>query len=653
MNYQLCRAAIEQLDHHSFAQAIKDWDLIDRAHQRLEDNLTSFGNGLTNDHRRALLIIVTGLTHLANGTETGRYCFPLPCGGGKTQAIVAWASALHELKKPYSLAISASKVEALCDLKRDLIANGVPETEIGLVHSYKYDPILVDEARMGRVERHASLPSTSDNDQRKILLISHNRVRSRIGIEEYHYQGNPRSLTIWDESLLVSNHRAIERVDIASALGWLRPRAESNKTMAEALGYLDGAWDVLEGELKAQKDEDRDPIAVALPPLEGMDQCRFIEVLSGNPVLSPLVNLLEISQAPVRVVDANQGGGGYVKYDIAVPPELKNIAILDASFPIRDLEQMDPTIKADPKFDGNVKSYSRVIIHQMLANSGRGSMTESFLGSKEDRKVALEVVEVVKAIPQTEAVILFTFLPKRVKRPKGKGTVLLDMAEGLRENLTDAGIDIDAKVEVMSINPNGSASVTLKPRFVWLTWGSETSLSSFQYATNVIFAGVLHRSDVDLSGAIIGQSDNLLRDITHREVLKVRRSEIAQSLYQGLSRGSCRRTDNGEAVPMKAWLIHYDKDIQPLINKVMPGVVWKEWTPHHMQARTNIINDTAKKISQHLESLPSEVTIISTTKLKKELGLEGIAKRSFTCAIEEVNETSNTWRLVGRSMSRK
>jgi hypothetical protein len=53
---------------------------------------------------------------------------------------------IHQLKKAnLSVAISASQVEALCQLKRDLIDNGVPEQEIGLVHSYKFDPAKIGE----------------------------------------------------------------------------------------------------------------------------------------------------------------------------------------------------------------------------------------------------------------------------------------------------------------------------------------------------------------------------------------------------------------------------------------------------------------------------------------------------------------------------
>ena len=55
------------------------------------------------------------------------------------------------------------------------------------------------------------------------------------------------------------------------------------------------------------------------------------------------------------------------------------------------------------------------------------------------------------------------------------------------------------------------------------------------------------------------------------QIVEVRRSENAHALYQAMSRGSCRETVDGQAKPMRVWLIHYDKQLRELIDKVMPG----------------------------------------------------------------------------------
>src|SRR5215831_7155386 len=109
--------------------------LTEHAHQNLIASLERFGNKLNTEHKQALLILIGGMTRLAEGTLTGRWAYGLPTGTGKTRAIIEWATAVHALRLPYTLAVSASRIEALCTLKRDMIHNGLPEELIGLLHN--------------------------------------------------------------------------------------------------------------------------------------------------------------------------------------------------------------------------------------------------------------------------------------------------------------------------------------------------------------------------------------------------------------------------------------------------------------------------------------------------------------------------------------
>ena len=72
----------------------------------------------------------------------------------------------------------------------------VPEEEIGLLHSYKFDEDIAEEYMNGErsqlPEGYASLPSTDDNENRPFLLVTHNRVRGKSDVEMYNsYQGKP------------------------------------------------------------------------------------------------------------------------------------------------------------------------------------------------------------------------------------------------------------------------------------------------------------------------------------------------------------------------------------------------------------------------------------------------------------------------------
>lgn len=145
LNRRLRRIAGSKKAARSIPQ-LRDFDLTQAAFTRLCANLQRFGSSLTDAHRAALMRIVGRFSMLANGTVQGRYAYDLPCGAGKTQAVVACCAELVRLGKPFTIAVCASKVEALCDLYRDLISNGVPAADIGLLHSYRHDPEVVAEA---------------------------------------------------------------------------------------------------------------------------------------------------------------------------------------------------------------------------------------------------------------------------------------------------------------------------------------------------------------------------------------------------------------------------------------------------------------------------------------------------------------------------
>ena len=58
------------------------------------------------------------------------------------------------------MVVSASRIEALCTMKRDMIQNGIPEDQIGLIYTAPKDDKYSEKA-------------TADNDSRPFLLCSH------------------------------------------------------------------------------------------------------------------------------------------------------------------------------------------------------------------------------------------------------------------------------------------------------------------------------------------------------------------------------------------------------------------------------------------------------------------------------------------------
>jgi hypothetical protein len=239
--------------------------------------------------------------------------------------------------------------------------------------------------------------------------------------------------------------------------------------------------------------------------------------------------------------------------------------------------------------------------------------------------------------PADEAVIICTFKHRGIRNG-------VDVPGLLRRDLRGAGVDLDAAM------PNG------KPRVVILTWGNHTALSEYAYCQNVVIAGVMHRSDEDLTGAAIGQTDDLLVDIGGLISLEeIKRGEIANILYQALSRGSCRFTENGKARPMNAWIVHHDPAVRPVLDKVMPGAVWRDWRGSYGAGIERKTYGLAVKMAEYLRGLSPDVQKISSRQLKEGAGLGDVPDRTFTKArqlLAEGGVEGVRWTLSGRSFVR-
>jgi hypothetical protein len=593
------------------------WEIVCR-------NLTSFGNVLSGPHKDGLMEVVGWFTQLAYGQKKGRYAFPLDCGLGKTQSVVAWCAALHQLgRKDLSIAVAAFRVEQLCDIKRDLILNGVPAESIGLLHSLK----------------DASEPCTPGGEGRQILLITHARVLGG-DLELFNsYGGKARNVLIWDEALIVSESQSIERRFLQKSWGWINPDLTDGEPV---WNYMAGALDTLAEEQERQRNG-LSPTPIRLPPLTYQQVAAFRERLGNDLNVFPLHSLLDIQHQDLRAVGGS-GGGGVITYNVAIPKELENIAVLDAGYPISLLQQLDVGITNAAKWCTGIKRYDNVTIHHMIANSGRMAVTKDF-GT--DRKVSAEVCKVVQQLPTDQGVILFTF---KTRPASGKGKPV-DFAGILKDDLEAAGVDTQATVTVLE-----KGEPVQRSRFVFRTWGQETGDSQFAYCKHVVFAGVLHRHPLELTGSSIGQRDDLMADTPSSLVEDLATSEIAHVLYQAMCRGCCRFVDGLQAHAMDVWLIHHQEGpaLRTLLDKAMPGLKWTLWVGEHIGTpRDTKQAQLAETIRGYLLSLPEVVTKMSTNKLKEGAGITHHVAKTVTRALEDaLDGLDGLWRTDGRSVVR-
>jgi hypothetical protein len=599
--------------------------LSSEAHVILCNYLRSKGNRLSEDHIEALRALVCSMSAYVLGSITGRKAFPLATGLGKTSAIKAWIKALHKNNINHvGIAVAAGKVEALAELKQDLMDMGVPASKIGILHSYEFNPKKAKEGQEG----YASMPSTDiDQADKQFMLVTHQRIKNcPKSLELFNnYQGEERRLLIWDESLITSKPISVITNLLKAETAYLEViwNQSSDKLIKETLSYLKSCNKIIDSKLKEQSKDDN-PMLIDLPKVNP-DKLNDMRLLINRQRLdvTNTKTLLEVCSEKLRVTKLGQGG--VINYQVSVPEELKNILILDASYPVRELMKLDDTIEnigesfklgTSVSLD-KIKNFSKVKINHMKAGGGRASMEKAF----GDTKVINDIVKVILETPEDDDVLVFVYKKKK-----------LDMKMKLLKALRKAKVNT-SRVSIA-------------------TWGQETSSNEWANHKHVILAGILQQSHQQLAAAYIGQVDNLYTEINYKKHIKpIALSESTHLAYQAASRGHCRIVDKGEAGDMTLWLIHFDNGIENELLKVMPNADWSEWIGDYSKTKEAASSKIEELIKGFLKKLPESESKISSVKLKKALGGSDYPARTWSRAFTKVGNSSD-WLVQGRTLVR-
>jgi len=613
-------------------------NLTAMAHKSLVTSLQRFGNTLSPQHEQALFALVDSFTRMASGDLKGRWAFGLPTGSGKTRAIIEWATAVHKTPElPYTVAIAASRIEALCTLKRDMIDNGIPEDKIGLLHD----------------DRNASLRATADNDDRPFMLCTHQRIRSKKdNLSLYNlYKGQPRHLLIYDESLMSSDVQHFDFIDLCACLAHAIERTKRDSQHAEIYAYLVEAKQIIEA-MFDRYDTQHDHL-ICTPAIASKIAEHYAKEWEREGTIS---HFLQAANLDLRMV--RDGASAVVGYRVAVPAELGNIIALDASFPIRDLCLLDATVQNAEKLPSvrrlglasfhDLKRFDDVTLHRLRSFGGRYSIEKRF----KDKSMAKECVEVLKTIPENEAALFYLY---KLNQPGGT-----DYRKILEREISKAGIELDATVTVTM--PDGTTEA--RPRIIISTWGNETSLNCYAYCKHVFLVGILHQDSTRLMGAFLAAVNDLSEHVDKQIANDLQLSEKAHLAYQALSRGTCRTVVNGKALPMNGYMVEIDPVIETTLEQVMPGVTWKKWKPYFVPEHEGLIETWVKTVQDYLNGL--EEDSISSQALRKKLKAEKVAPSTWKRVIQTVSGNISTapkkimgdglsfrWKLEGRTLIRQ
>lgn len=525
------------------------------------------GNRPHPKHLQALEAILDSMANMASGSLQGRWAFGLQTGLGKTTCATAFCAALARLNllDRVSVVIAAQDVEALCEtwdtMTQDL---GISEKHIGLLHR-KPDA------------RHQA---TENAIQRPLLLLCHARVKERF-LDQFQYQGEMRDLLIYDESLMTTRSSTCSSKDLSAIAGAFHAQCEDSISYRKKYGelsiWLDEVREAVKTEIERLKTIASTQSVMLLPQRSEETLTAFEELVSskGNHGgHDTILSLLAMCPTPVKV--ANFKDKGIMSFQVAVPMELHNIIVLDASNPIRDLVKYDRTIlNAEehlPKFKAlgcrltDLKTYPGTIIYRMKAGGGKSSIARS-LGHamQHNSRLCKEAVEVLRTIPQHQATLIIAF------RPIYQITGTVNCVKALEDAINLSGIatmEHQQSKETISVIENGKT--VEKPRISIITWGLHKGTNRYKYCQNEIQMGIIHRHPLDLLGEIGGR-EGLETDQTERRVRDIQMSEVAHDCFQAIGRIRCRSVVDGQALPVKVWLIEYSNSLQERLEPVMTG----------------------------------------------------------------------------------
>ena len=589
--------------------------LARQSHANWLASLRVNGNYPSPDHQHAGWQLLRAMVDQLYGVFTGRYAYALPCGAGKTQAVVALLAAmvsLRVLRSGKTVMVVAQQVNELCKIYQMLLDADVPEEDVGILHS----------------KTGAAVRSTGDQ-KHPIMLVTHARIQQDGSLGECcrNKDGKLHDLVIWDEALISTDAVTLT---LDSTITALRHFADSGKcsTVAEVYKRL-----TLEVEReKATQQAGQSPCELSLTMTEHeaelmQQELRGMGYLdhTGQTLREQCISAVSLLRNPISLVDSRYGGPAtLMRYVIKVPDSLANIVILDASYAIDELRQADSSIRTGTteamisfKDFGNVTA-----IHYPVA-SGRSTML--------DGKAISEAVRIAKRLPQGEQALFVTFKDWHEAR--------------LKAALKAAGLPVDRTM------PNG------KPWLNIITWGKHTSDNSYTDCRHVVLVG-LHRLPRQ---ALASQLAAQKRDLTHRRdisgLLGLEQSVIAGDVMQAMNRG-CMRLTNAEckAHPMRVHIIAKD-DLRQLLEKAMPGL---QWETVEVKAPTKT-EDAARLIFEYLNGLPEEVQKVSLkalfpaagVNLGKDAKAEAVKIALIELHLQALRSQTLPWVTEGRSLVRK
>jgi len=481
--------------------------------QSVQSFLEDKGSSLSGPGLHAITALLETLESGLNGELDPVYFLSsIDPGIGKTLSVSMFLKAWKDRGSLPASSVLVG-VSRLSEIEAYVDTSGLAETDFGV--------LTRDTASNSLGVRREVLGSVPILFTTQQMIESRTRNRPFSAATEFHYQDEPRTLRIWDESLIPARPLSLRADDLGQLATPLRHR---HPKFVEA---VEGLQETLR---QAKLGE------VILVP----DSLETLAPRTGVGPAATVKTLARMAGRKMLLVDGGKGDRALIGSAQSLPEDFAPVVILDASGRVRATyrlwEQHRATLRRLPAAQSD---YRNLTIR--LWQQGTGQAT--------------------------------------LENPTNRTRIVEAIAKVINDEGQDDWLIVHYKRNG-AIFEEVSALVENRPatRLHSLTWGRHHGTNDYAYVSNVVIVGQLNYGDISFhahGAAASGLPADQLGDLNVKDVAW---GEFQHNLLQALCRSSVRQGTRGVAGQCRAYIVTSPHpDIEARVRAVFPGCRLWPW----------------------------------------------------------------------------
>lgn len=482
----------------------------------------------------ALADIIRTLENMADGVaEDSIHLASLDPGVGKTQSVVHFLPVLLRSRKHLGVGvlICANRISQIKAMIADAKAAGLRDEYFAV-----YTSDATQNARGRGIE---------DRHNARVLFSTHAMVMKRCEggrpfseASDFHYQGHPRQVRVWDEAIIPGLGVTLNNKDLSSLISPVFPH---NAKLSNEIGQLFS-------DLRTQ--EDGSPFTIPdlpsecgfdLNDLEGM----FEDHKKGttNPLKATANALWFLCGKTVTVRKDGKFGHAILDYEEILPPDLAPLLVLDASSRrnVRETYNLWASQRGGIKrLIEAPKDYSPLTIHHWAVSGGKSAFR-----ARTDRERRVKAVAL---------------------------TINSDLT---RKWLVVHHKDPDFEADVRALLNEGAETA-------FIHWGAHDATNDYKDRSHVILAGTLflRPSQYEALGRAAARLPSSDGPFPKKHFEATRRGEHRHLILQAACRGLMRKCDGASCPPSHLYIIaSRPSGIANDLPNLFPGAHIVRWQP--------------------------------------------------------------------------